>query len=206
MNQILSSKQKTKNKQKIFYSFQFSISIFFIIISIITILLYIYSLNKKQKISNSLITNYNIYRLYSNQTSPEFNETVDDNNLFGIIDIPKLNIYYPIFSKTTEELLKISPCKFYGNSLDANDNICIAGHNYNNSLFFSNINTLKSKDEIFIYNTSGHKYVYYVDYIYEVKSSDLSPIFNYDKSSKELTLITCNNLNNNRIIVKAKQE
>lgn len=206
MNQILYTKQKPKKNTKIFYKIQFILSLILIIISIITIIIYIYSLNNKQKISNSLLSNYNIYRLYSNQTNTELNSTTEDNNLFGIIEIPKLNIYYPIFSKTTEELLKISPCKFYGNSLDSYDNICIAGHNYNNSLFFSNINTLNFNDEIFIYDNIGKKYVYHVYDIYEVKPSDLSPILNFNKKSKELTLITCNNLNNNRIIVKSKQE
>lgn len=206
MNQILCTKQKVRKKSKNFYKFQFTLSIILIIISIIAIIYYIYSLNKKQKISNSLLNNYSIYRLYSNPKNTELNLTTDENNLFGIIEIPKLNIYYPIFSKTTEELLKISPCKFYGNTLDSNDNICIAGHNYNNSLFFSNINTLNYNDEIFIYNNFGKQYIYHVFNIYEVKPSDLSPILNYNKKSKELTLITCNNINNNRIIVKAKQE
>ena len=41
--------------------------------------------------------------------------------------------------------------------------------------------------------------------VYEVKYDNLSPIFDYDKNSKELTLVTCNNLNSNRIILKAKQ-
>lgn len=206
MNQILSTKLKHSKNRKNFYMVQFTISVVLIIIFIIIIIYYIYSLNKKQKISKSVLNNYNIYKLYSNQTENELENLTENNNLFGIIEIPKINIYYPIFSETTEELLKIAPCKFYGNSLNANDNICIAGHNYNNSLFFSHINSLDFNDEIFIYNNSGKKYIYNVFDIYEVKPSDLSPIFNYNKRSKELTLITCNNLNNNRIIVKAKQE
>ena len=41
---------------------------------------------------------------------------------------------------------------------------------------------------------------------YEVNENDLSPIYNYDRNSKELTLVSCNNLNKNRIIIKAKQK
>ena len=41
---------------------------------------------------------------------------------------------------------------------------------------------------------------------YEVDETDTSPInYNY-KNVYELTLITCNNFNNNRIIVKARTE
>lgn len=125
---------------------------------------------------------------------------------FGIIEIPKINIYYPIFSYLSEETLQVSPCKFYGNSPDKNGNLCIAGHNYDNSLFFSKINTLINGDKIFIFDVKGKKYLYIVYEQYEVKESDLSPVLNYNKNEKILTLITCNNINNNRIVVKAKQK
>ena len=87
--------------------------------------------------------------------------------------------------------------------LEVYGNLCIAGHNYDNNSFFSKISILNINDEIYIYDNSNNKFTYYVSNIYEVKSDDFSPIYSYDKNSKLLTLITCNNLNNNRIIVKA---
>ena len=123
----------------------------------------------------------------------------------GIIEIPKIDIYYPIFSHCTEELLKTAPCKIYGDSLMNNGNICIAGHNYDNSLFFSKIGTLSKGDEIYLFDISGNKYFYVVDSIYEVDESDLSPIFNYYSSEKVLTLITCNNFNAKRTILRANR-
>ena len=125
---------------------------------------------------------------------------------FGIIEIPKINLYYPIFSHLTEDLLKISPCKFYGDQPDINGNICIAGHNYDNSLFFSKISTLSVNDEISIFDNNGKQYLYWIYDIYEVSESDLSPILNYEEDEKILTLVTCNNFNSNRIIVRAKQK
>jgi sortase A len=124
---------------------------------------------------------------------------------FGIIEIPKINLYYPVFSYLTEDLLKISPCKFYGDTPDINGNICIAGHNYDNSLFFSKLSTLSPNDEIYIYN-NNIQYTYFVYDIYEVAESDLSPVLNYEPNQKTLTLITCNNFNLNRIILKAQQK
>lgn len=124
---------------------------------------------------------------------------------FGIIEIPKINLYYPIFSHLTEDLLKISPCKFYGDSADVSGNICIAGHNYDNSLFFSKLSTLSQNDKIYIFDNYGKQYIYSVYDMYEVKESDLSPIFNYEPNEKTLTLVTCNNFNSNRFILKAKQ-
>lgn len=208
MNQILNTKLKKKRKlNKNFFKFQFTISIVISFILICVIIYYIFSWQKKEKISSNLIGNYNIYKLYSNYSQENYaeDEEQSENEFFGIIEIPKINIRYPIFSHLNEELLKISPCKFYGESPKVNGNICIAGHNYNNSMFFSNLSLLTKNDKIYLHDNSNNKYVYTVFNSYEVQESDLSPIFNYDKFSKELTLITCNNINQNRLIIKAKQ-
>ena len=209
MNQILCT--KIKNDKKLnshLFKVQFTISIIIIVILIGFIVYTFYSLQNKENLSNNLIGNYNIYKLYADVSNNNNTLTQDTqvNNLFGIIEIPKINLYYPVFSNLSEDNLKVSPCKFYGDSLDDNSNICIAGHNYNNDMFFSKINLLSSNDEIFIYDNLGKKYTYIVFKNYEVKEDDLSPIYDYDKNTKELTLITCNNLNNNRFIIKAKQK
>lgn len=206
MNQILSTNLKNykKVKNREFFKLQFFISSIIFSTLIISFIFYFISINKKEKFSTKVIDIYNISKLYSDNS--DYNMYDNNNNIFGIIEIPKIDIYYPIFSNINDDLLKIAPCKFYGNNLDKNDNICIAGHNYNNSLFFSNIILLNTNDEIYIYNNLGRKFIYFVSEKYEVKYNDLSPVFDYDQNSRELTLITCNNLNSNRIIVKAKQK
>ncbi len=125
---------------------------------------------------------------------------------FGIIEIPKINIYYPIFSELNDELLKIAPCKFSGEHPSKNSNICIAGHNYHNSTFFSKINILNNDDEIYIYDNNGKKYIYLIYKKYEIEASNLSPIFDYNKNEKLLTLFTCDNFGENRIVICAKQK
>ena len=202
MNQLLKKELYLKKKLNIFYRLIFSFSI--IILSLLTIFI-IYNfktLKKNNEASGILNNNYDIYKLYSNNIK---NENNSENKFFGTIEIPKINIKYHVFSQFSDDLLKISPCKFYGESLENYGNICIAGHNYNNSKFFSNLFLLNIDDEIFIYNNLNKKYNYKIFKIYEVKSSDLSPVLDYSPFSKELTLITCNNLNNNRLIVKAQQ-
>ena len=209
MNQILCTKIKKNYSKKNFFKLQFSFSILIILIIILISFFYINSLIEKEKISNNIINNYNIYKLYSNlEGNDNINNstTAISNNIFGIIEIPKINIYYPVFSNISEDLLKISPCKFYGETLEDYDNICIAGHNYNNSLFFSNINLLSQNDEIILYDNLGNYFSYFVYDIYEVKYNDLTPLYNFNKNSYELTLVTCNNFNSDRIIVKAKRK
>ena len=188
------------------FKFQFGISIFIVIFIIILCGFYYYNLKIKEDISSDLINNYSIYRLYSSQNIG--NNTVEENfnGLFGIIEIPKLNLYYPVFSQLTEDLLKISPCKFYGETPNKNGNICIAGHNYHNSSFFSKLSTLTKNDEIFIFDNNGTKYVYSVYDIYEVEASDFSPVLNYPKNKKNLTLFTCDVSGANRIVVKSYQK
>lgn len=207
MNQILNTKTHNNNKlKKKMFKIQFYFSIFVLIIILAYVCSYLFNLYKKEYISKSLIQNYNISKIYSNNNSnSNYKISNNSNTIFGIIEIPKLGIYYPIFSNLDEELLKISPCKFFGDSPQKNGNICIAGHNYNNSMFFSNLDTLSIDDNIFIFDNDGEKYVYTINKIYEVHVTDLSPIFNYEKNEKILTLITCNNNNSNRIIVRANQ-
>ena len=206
MNQILDTNFKGKHKiNKRFFKFQFVISFIMFGFFIFLLIYYIFSWSNQEKFSKQLIENYDIYKLYSNNRSYNQTKTSNNDNLFGIIEIPKINLYYPVFSNINEEYLKTAPCKMYGNSPNEKGNICIAGHNYNNNMFFSKINTLTVNDEIYLYDISSNKYVYKVFELSEVLESDLSPIFDYNGNFKQLTLITCNNLNSNRIIVKAKQ-
>lgn len=194
MNQILSIPLK-KNKKKLF-KLQFLISNFIILCFLIYFSFNYFSMFKQEEKSNQLINNYNISKLYSNTES----------DLFGIIEIPKINVYYPVFSSLNDELLKVSPCKFYGSTPNNFGNICIAGHNYNNNLFFSNLSYLELHDEIFLYDNNEKKFIYEVFNIYEVEPTNLAPMLEYSKTQKTLTLITCNNLTKNRIVVKANQK
>lgn len=201
MNQILETKLKKFKSIRNFLKMQLTISIFLIIIFVIILISHFNSNSNKEKISSDISSNYNLYKLYSES----FKEASTDNVILCTIEIPKINIKYPVFSKFNDELLKISPCRFYGSSPKEYGNLCVAGHNYNNSKFFSNLFLLNNGDEIYLYDNSEKKYTYSVFSSYEVKSSDMSPILDYDKKIKQLTLVTCNNFNQNRLIVKAKQ-
>ena len=113
-------------------------------------------------------------------------------------------MYYPIFAYYSDNDLKVSPCRFYGPEPGKAGNICILGHNYNSNMFFSNVNLLKANNKIVLYDNSQNAFNYFVESVYEVNNNDFSPIYDYDKNEKNLTLITCNNINNNRIIIRAR--
>lgn len=83
MNQILSTKlekSKKNSEKKNWFRFQFAFSIFIIVISISCGLFYFYHLKKEENLSNHLISNYNIYKLYSNSKKNNIQET--SNGLF----------------------------------------------------------------------------------------------------------------------------
>ena len=220
LNKHIDQSQDSKNKytvpsKKHFYTKIFNTQFFLSIIAIFIITsifaYYKISLNHREDFSNLLINNYSITKLYSNHTNDGTNDTtkLEPNSIIGIIEIPILNISYPIFNELTDELLKTSPCRFFGDfpSKNSNDfNLCIAGHNYDNDNFFSKIKDLNIDDKIYVYDTSDNQYTYSVVKNYEVKSDDLSPVYHTITDSFELTLVTCNNFNGNRIIIKAKIE
>lgn len=121
----------------------------------------------------------------------------------GIINIPSLKITYPILAETTDALLKISPCKFWGPEPNEVGNLCIVGHNYRNSKFFSKIYKLEDGDIIEITDLTGRMIQYKVYKQYIVEPSDVTCTSQLTDGKKEVTLITCTNDNKNRRIIKA---
>ena len=121
-----------------------------------------------------------------------------------MIEIPKIDIYYPIISESNDELLKIAPCRISGPIPNGDGNLCIAGHNYDNYKFFSKLSNLSNRDKIIIYNINGENLSYEIFNIYQVSEDDLSPLKENPSFKKQVTLITCNNINtSNRLIVQA---
>ena len=202
MNQILQTRLKSGRK-KYFFKFQLFISIFVFLSLMFYLFFYWQNLHRDELYSDSLLSNYNLTRLYSNDFFSILNANSNDNPILGIIEIKAINVYYPFFAYYSDENLKLSPCKFFGPEPGKVGNICILGHNYNNDKFFSNVNLLKVNDEIVLYDNLQNSFHYFVEKVYEVNNSDFSPIYDYDKNRMFLTLITCNNVNNNRIIVRA---
>ena len=185
MNQILITNPSKTDKKRLIV--QLLISIIAITVIIFLYVNYRSKLNKQENFSKILSKN--------SQTN--------DTDILGTISIPSLNISYTFFFGISDALLKISPCRLSGQMPDSKSNLCIAGHNYNDDRFFGKIFLLRNNDKIIIKDNSNNQFTYYVYDKYEVKEDDLSPISD-NKLFCELTLITCNNFNNNRLIIKAK--
>lgn len=214
MNQILENKLltkstplKTSNSLKKF-KFVLVFSILIIALCIIIYLFSKYNSYKKEKISKSLVTNFGITTLYANNNNyiaTKATNNIEEPFVIGLLKIDKINLMYPILSNTSEELLKISPCRFYGPMPNEIGNLCIAGHNYANQKHFGKLTSLEINDIFQVYDLNGN----YIDYIiYEIKevpANDTSCINQITNNLREVTLITCNTIKGTRIAVKAKE-
>lgn len=124
----------------------------------------------------------------------------------GVINIPKLNINYPILSATSVELLKISPCRFWGPDPNEVGNLCIVAHNYRNSKFFSKLSTLENGDIVEITDLLEKTLTYKVYDKFVVDPENLDCTSQRTNGHKEITLITCTQDSKHRTIVKARAE
>ena len=79
----------------------------------------------------------------------------NEYSVLGVVNIPKINSKYPIIAETTDALLKVSVCKFWGANPNEVGNLCIVGHNYKNSKFFSKVPTMVVGDIVEITDLSG---------------------------------------------------
>lgn len=136
----------------------------------------------------------------SNQYKAKSGKVYD---IVGIITIPEIKVEYPILSETTDDLLKVSVCKFWGPDPNEVGNLCIAGHNYTNTRAFSQAYKLEKGDIIEIKDLSGRTIKYEIYSHFIVKASDTSPTSQITHGKKEVTLITCTNGTKERRIIKA---
>lgn len=194
MNQILLYKVNNRLK-KIYIKILLGI-----IVLIILVLFFIVKENKiireELKYSETINSFGKISELYFNNDNVKY---MENKMYFGRIIIEKINLDYMILNEYSEDNLKISICRLSGENL--NGNISIIGHNYENGTFFSNLNKLNIEDRIVLI-IDGEKIEYKIYDIYEVLESDLSPL--KDNNFSEITLITCNNFNKKRYIIKGK--
>ena len=127
----------------------------------------------------------------------------------GEVNIPSINVNYPILTTATPEhldtLLKISVCKFHGANPNQIGNLCIVGHNYRSSKFFSKVPTLEMGDIIEITDLSGTTLEYSVYDKYIVEPDNVECTSQLTGGRKEITLITCTNDNKQRHIIKARE-
>lgn len=128
-------------------------------------------------------------------------------NVEGKIEIPVINLEYPILEKTTPSSIELAVAIMYSaNGLNQPGNTVIAGHNYRNGSFFGNNDKLKNGDKIYITDNSGTKIKYNIYNIYETSPDDSDFIMRETNGKREVSLSTCTDNSKARLIIWAVEE
>ena len=123
----------------------------------------------------------------------------------GIIEIPKINIKYPIIDHTNEETMKVSITKFWGPQANEIGNYTVAGHNNKDGTMFGKTKYLQIGDKIKLTNLKNETIEYEIFKIYSIDPDDVSCVESVESGTREVTLITCTNGHKNRLVTKARQ-
>lgn len=232
MNQILVNKKvyvtpKLKRK-RMFYKIQFVLSIVAVIILTSYCIYTEYTQRKGESESQEIMDNMGdltvaendilVVALNDNATElkeppkilDEFNKvyTTDKGTEYkidAILNIPAIDIKYPVISTSSDELLKISLNKFWGGEPNAIGNYCIVGHNYDGKdIFFGKLHKLQSGDTVEMIDKTGKKLTYVVYDKYIVQPTDVACTSQLTNGRVEATLITCADGGRTRLIVKCR--
>lgn len=126
-------------------------------------------------------------------------------NVVSTIQIPKINLKYPILEKVTKKSLETSVAFLYGPGLNEVGNNVIIGHNYRNGTMFSNLKKLSNGDAIYITDLTGRKIKYIIYKIYRTSGDDASYMTRNTNGKREISLSTCTDDSKARTIVWAKE-
>ena len=84
-------------------------------------------------------------------------------------------------------------------------NYCVAGHNYKKPNMFGELKKLEIGDN-FTLTDNWHGEIKYIIYDkYQVKPTEVGVLSQRTNGKKEVTLITCSDYSDTRIIIKAKE-
>lgn len=127
-------------------------------------------------------------------------------NVVGTIQIPKINLKYPVLQKVTKKSLETSVAFLYGPGLNEVGNNVIIGHNYRNGTMFSNVKKLENGNSIYITDLTGRKVKYVIYKIYRASGDDASYMTRNTNGKREISLSTCTDDSKARTIVWAREE
>lgn len=127
-------------------------------------------------------------------------------NVIGLIEIPTIDLKYPILEKTTKATMKTSISRFDGGEINSYGNVSLAGHNNYSGTMFGKNKKLKVGDFIYLTGIDGTKIEYEIYDVFVTNPDDTSILTTKDNNIREVTLITCKNGRTERLIIKAREK
>lgn len=132
--------------------------------------------------------------------------STDKNGLIGYIDIPKINVYLPIYHGTSDDVLKKGAGHIEGTSLpvggEDTHSIISAHSGYPTQTFFDYLTELNEGD-VFYVHVLNQILKYEVDQIKVVLPTDITD-FDIIEGEDYVTLLTCTpySINTHRLLVR----
>lgn len=126
----------------------------------------------------------------------------------GYIKIPKTKVEYPVLLDVSPGALDTAVGIMYPNNptLNTPGNILIIGHNYRNGKFFSNNKNLVVGDTIQITDLVGKTLTYTIYEILTLPDTDTSYVTRDTGGKIEISLSTCTDEGNDRLVILARVE
>lgn len=158
---------------------------------------YIGEKNNKEMMSNFEWDNMFVedgFNEESNSSDKDGDSSKDlfKNNVIAIVNIPKVDIRYPVVEGTSVETLKKALGHFDGTALAGEvGNFCVAGHrNSSYARYFNRLDEVNVGDEIIV-ETRTDKYTYIVTKSFKIHENQTEVLD--QTQEKKITLITCTN-------------
>lgn len=181
------------------------LSIAIVLVIVLIIIKYGRNQINEQEIKNTIVELETEIKENNDSISKDIETTYKGYNIEGIIEIPKINIKYPILSETNDKAMKISITKFWGPKVNEIGNLTMAGHNNKDGTMFGKTKYLQIGDIIKMTDLKNNTLEYQVFDIYSINPDDVSCVQSVEENTREITLITCTNGHKNRLIVKARE-
>ena len=202
---------KTNNKKIVFYKF---LLILLLILAIIVIVLIIKKHTERQvyeEKNKEIVQEFKSAMIVQEEAQSQDIEVqkpiieFEGYKVIGIINIPKIELEYPILEETTKATMKISISKYWGKEINSFGNVSLAGHNNYDGTMFGKNKKLEIGDLIELTDLSNNTIEYEIYDIFSTDPNDVTILQTTDSKIREVTLITCTNGNKQRLILKAKE-
>ena len=219
---VISTVLRKGKRQKVSTKLK-TIAAFFIIEVITLVGIWIYDDNRGEKMDAEIKEMLEEYEIAAAAALPNLEESTVEGELeepatevieeqisvanydvIGTIKIEKLQIEYPIITQTDETALKITVARIAGSGVNNVGNLVLVGHNMRNGRMFTNIGKLEKGEIIEITDTKlkTMQYKVYDRFLTEESNTDI--LSQETTGKKIITLITCSNQADKRIVVQAE--
>lgn len=167
--------------------------------------------------TNKLIENKNERSLEKMTETKIVNDIKEERNVSKVpenylgfeviakLEIPKIKLDTYVLKEYSKDAMDLCITKLWGPNPNEIGNFCIIGHNYQKKNMFSKLVNLEIGDNIFLQDKNNKTKEYVVYDIYKVKYDNIEPLDEETGGKREVTLITCVNYTNNRLVIKARE-